>query len=40
MVGHQLHFHPAILKIKDYIKDDTLGSIKWVYSNVIMENKI
>jgi len=40
MVGHQLHFHPAILKIKDYIKDGTLGSIKWVYSNRLNMGKI
>ena len=40
MVGHQLHFHPAILKIKDYIKDGTLGDIKWVYSNRLNMGKI
>lgn len=40
MVGHQLHFHPAILKIKDFVNNDVLGNIKWIYSNRLNMGKI
>ena len=40
MVGHQLHFHPAVLKMKDLIKSGEIGKIKWVYSNRLNMGKI
>ena len=33
MVGHQLHFHPAITKMKELINSGEIGDIKWIYSN-------
>ena len=33
MVGHQLHFHPAIMKMQEIIKNKEIGNIKWIYSN-------
>ena len=32
MVGHLLLYHPAIRKLKEYIEEDTLGEINYVYS--------
>lgn len=32
MVGHLLLYHPAIRKLKEYVKGDTLGEINYVYS--------
>lgn len=40
MVGHQLHFHPAITKMKDIIKSGKIGKIKWIYSNRLNLGKI
>ncbi len=40
MVGHQLHFHPAIKKMKELIKDGEIGDIKWIYSNRLNLGKI
>lgn len=33
MVGHILHYHPAISKIKELIEAGTLGRIQYLYSN-------
>jgi UDP-2-acetamido-3-amino-2,3-dideoxy-glucuronate N-acetyltransferase len=33
MVGHLLHYHPAIEKIKEIIKSGTIGSIKQIIAN-------
>lgn len=40
MVGHQLHFHPAVLKMKDLINSGEIGKIKWIYSNRLNMGKI
>lgn len=40
MVGHQLHFHPAVLKMKELINSGEIGKIKWVYSNRLNMGKI
>lgn len=33
MVGHLLLFHPAILKIKEYLDNNKLGRLQYIYSN-------
>ena len=33
MVGHLLHYHPAVIKIKELIKDGKIGKIKNIVSN-------
>ncbi|RAP31469.1 oxidoreductase [Candidatus Marinamargulisbacteria bacterium SCGC AG-414-C22] len=33
MVGHLLLFHPAILKIKEYIDNGKIGKLQYMYSN-------
>ena len=33
MVGHILHYHPAIVKLKELIKNGTLGKIYYIYSH-------
>lgn len=33
MVGHLLLYHPAILKIKEYIEGGRLGKLQYIYSN-------
>jgi UDP-2-acetamido-3-amino-2,3-dideoxy-glucuronate N-acetyltransferase len=33
MVGHLLLFHPAILKIKEYLDEGVLGKLQYIYSN-------
>lgn len=33
MVDHVLHYHPAIVKLKELVRDRTLGEIKYIYSN-------
>lgn len=40
MVGHILRYHPAILKLKQMIKDGTLGKINYLYSNRLNIGKI
>ena len=32
-VGHQLHFHPAVIKMKELIRSGKIGNVKWIYSN-------
>ena len=33
MVGHLLQYHPAFIKLKKLIDEDSIGSIKYIYSN-------
>jgi UDP-2-acetamido-3-amino-2,3-dideoxy-glucuronate N-acetyltransferase len=33
MVGHLLLFHPAILKIKEFLDENKLGRLQYIYSN-------
>ena len=40
MVGHQLHFHPAVQKMKKLISSNEIGAIKYVYSNRLNLGKI
>ncbi len=40
MVGHILRYHPAILKLKQLIKDGVLGKINYLYSNRLNIGKI
>jgi UDP-2-acetamido-3-amino-2,3-dideoxy-glucuronate N-acetyltransferase len=40
MVGHLLRYHPAILRIQDFIADGTLGKLEYIYSNRLSMGKI
>jgi len=40
MVGHQLHFHSAVVKMKNLIKEGVIGDIKWIYSNRLNMGRI
>jgi UDP-2-acetamido-3-amino-2,3-dideoxy-glucuronate N-acetyltransferase len=40
MVGHLLHYHPAIIRLKQLIADGTLGRIEYIYSNRLSMGKI
>lgn len=40
MVGHLLHYHPAISKTKELLKEGTLGRIEYIYSNRVSMGKI
>lgn len=40
MVGHILQYHPAILKLKELIKNRKLGSIEYIYSNRLNIGKL
>ncbi|MDP8206367.1 MAG: Gfo/Idh/MocA family oxidoreductase [Candidatus Electryonea clarkiae] len=40
MVGHILHYHPAIIKLKELINEGTLGRIQYIYSNRLSIGKI
>jgi UDP-2-acetamido-3-amino-2,3-dideoxy-glucuronate N-acetyltransferase len=33
MVGHVLLFHPAVVKLKDLVRQGTLGQLQYLYSN-------
>ena len=33
MVGHLLQYHPAYLKLKEFVQDGSLGKIQYIYSN-------
>lgn len=39
-VGHLLHYHPAIITIKDMIKSDKIGKIQYIKSNRLNLGKI
>lgn len=40
MVGHLLHYHPAIVELKKIIKKGTLGNIRYIYSNRLNFGKL
>jgi UDP-2-acetamido-3-amino-2,3-dideoxy-glucuronate N-acetyltransferase len=40
MVGHQLHFHPAIVKLKELLSKNEIGEVEWIYSNRLNMGKI
>ena len=40
MVGHLLWYHPAILKLKEFIASGELGRIQYIYSNRLNLGKI
>jgi len=40
MVGHLLHYHPAMVKLKEIIKRGELGEIKYVWSNRLNFGKL
>ena len=40
MVGHQLHFHPAVQKMKELLENKSIGELKYAYSNRLNLGKI
>jgi UDP-2-acetamido-3-amino-2,3-dideoxy-glucuronate N-acetyltransferase len=40
MVGHQLHFHPAIVELKKFLESNEIGKVQWIYSNRLNMGKI
>ncbi|MHC4321647.1 MAG: Gfo/Idh/MocA family oxidoreductase [Planctomycetota bacterium] len=40
MVGHILHFHPAVTKLKEMIVSGELGKIQYIYSNRLNIGKL
>ena len=40
VVGHQLHFHPAVIKMNELIKKGEIGKLRWIYSNRLNMGKI
>jgi UDP-2-acetamido-3-amino-2,3-dideoxy-glucuronate N-acetyltransferase len=40
MVGHILEFHPAVLRLRELIRDDILGKVRYIYSNRLNFGKI
>lgn len=40
MVGHLLLYHPAVLKLKEYIQSDELGKLLYLYSTRVNLGKI
>lgn len=40
MVGHLLWYHPAVLKLKELIREGELGRIQYIYSNRLNLGKI
>ncbi len=40
MVGHLLQYHPAYLKLKELVAENTLGNLRYVYSNRLSTGKI
>jgi len=40
MVGHLLHYHPAIVKLKEVINRGELGSIRYIWSNRLNFGKL
>ncbi|NQU85860.1 MAG: Gfo/Idh/MocA family oxidoreductase [Mariniphaga sp.] len=40
MVGHLLHYHPAIIRLKQLVKNGVLGKIQYVYSNRLNFGKL
>ena len=40
MVGHLLHYHPAVVKLKELVERGELGKIQYIYSNRLNLGKI
>lgn len=40
MIGHLLWYHPALLKLKDMIRQGELGRIRYIYSNRLNMGKL
>jgi UDP-2-acetamido-3-amino-2,3-dideoxy-glucuronate N-acetyltransferase len=40
MVGHLLHYHPAVVRLKQLINQGVLGRIEYIYSNRLSMGKI
>jgi UDP-2-acetamido-3-amino-2,3-dideoxy-glucuronate N-acetyltransferase len=40
MVGHILHYHPAVIKLKELVESGELGKIQYLYSNRLNIGKI
>jgi len=40
MVGHILHYHPAVIKLKEVISKGKLGKIQYIYSNRLNIGKL
>ena len=40
MVGHLLHYHPAVIKLKQLIQQGELGRLEYIYSNRLSMGKI
>ena len=40
MVGHLLLYHPAIVKLKEYVDSEKLGGIEYIYSNRLNFGKV
>ncbi len=40
MVGHILHYHPAVIKLKEMILSNKLGKIQYIYSNRLNIGKL
>ena len=40
MVGHILRYHPAVIKLKELIKEGELGKIQYIYSNRLNIGKL
>jgi UDP-2-acetamido-3-amino-2,3-dideoxy-glucuronate N-acetyltransferase len=40
MVGHLLHYHPALIRMKELLREGALGRIEYIYSNRLSMGKI
>jgi len=40
MVGHVLEYHPAIVRLRELIKDGELGLVRYIYSNRLSLGKV
>jgi len=40
MVGHLLQYHPAFLKLRDFVRDGKLGRLQYLYSNRLNLGKV
>jgi UDP-2-acetamido-3-amino-2,3-dideoxy-glucuronate N-acetyltransferase len=40
MVGHLLHYHPALIRMKELLREGVLGRIEYIYSNRLSMGKI
>lgn len=40
MVGHLLEFHPAVVKLRELLRDGALGKVNYIYSNRLNFGKV